>query len=928
MKTIALLSAVLLGSSAFAATTNDPASALQKGLFEEEANHNLPAAIQLYHSVVAQFEKDRRLAATAVFRLGECYRKQGDTNASVAQYQRVLSDFPDQTELIPLSRQNLLALGASLGPASAAPAGSTAARDEQKRLLEQEIKLVEQQLASEQKRVETGKATADSVISTQRELLNLKRQLAALEASAPRVVDLLSPGDVGTSMTSTEAEEVKRIQAMIKDSPDLINAPDAQRLTPLIKAAMNGQPVVVQFLINAGADLELKDGSGSTALYKAASKGHKAIVELLLAHKAQPDNPGPPQKTPLDAAAENGFRAVAEVLLSHGAKVNAEDSEKATPLHYAVANGFRSVAELLLDQGADVNANAREVYGAGRTRQFCGTPIQIAASRGDLPVVELLFKRKADPNIPADGAGTNPNMGGGLTPLDAAAVNNSASVAAALLAHGAQINHKNATEAYRGWTALHYAVASNARETVEVLLRNGGDPNARTEADIRPTPQPGGSQIFQARSGSTPLVIATAKCNAGIAEALLLAKADPNFGNDPGDAPLLNAMSCNSQDRARILPLLLEHGAATEAKNQYGLTALLIAVQAKDKESVQLLLKHKASPNARDNSGNTALHYVSRLLEQNALSLLQIAKDLIAAGADVNAQYSDGYTPLKITTGLLARGFHTSADDALKEFAGMLRKAGAVEDIPQMDRIEVSRRSANFNAPVFWKGTNDYNRFSLFELIAVEYGLCSAPPAPGSPGPVFRGTSSTRVLQFNGGSVAPGEQTLSFPDFLHVVIHRATADGKGRREIAVDLATIFRAGAPSGDMVLNWGDVVEIPEADHPVSASWQGLPDSIRDFLTKCLTRSVEVRIKGETAPIVLKPAQRGFSAQDFTLPAAIGASGLLRASSDLSRVKVTRHDVAAGQTYELQVDCSPSGSGRDLWLRDGDVIEVPEKS
>jgi len=66
-------------------------------LFEEEANDNLAAAIKAYQSVLATHDNQRKLAATALFRLGECYRKLGQTNEAVAQYQRLLRDFSDQT---------------------------------------------------------------------------------------------------------------------------------------------------------------------------------------------------------------------------------------------------------------------------------------------------------------------------------------------------------------------------------------------------------------------------------------------------------------------------------------------------------------------------------------------------------------------------------------------------------------------------------------------------------------------------------------------------------------------------------------------------------------------------------------------------------------------------------------------------------------
>src|SRR5512133_1436662 len=202
MKNHGAIAVVLL---AFAATfglaaTNDPTTSLQKALFEEEANHTLGAAIQLYQAVVTQFDKDRKLAATAVFRLGECYRKQGNTNEAIASYQRVLSEFTDQSQLAELSRQSLSGLGVRPGNAAALMPASNAAREEQKRLLQQEIKLFEQQFASEEKKVQAGAAPSDSLLPNQRELLKLKRQLAGLEAgiplnSAPAIADAGSSAD-------------------------------------------------------------------------------------------------------------------------------------------------------------------------------------------------------------------------------------------------------------------------------------------------------------------------------------------------------------------------------------------------------------------------------------------------------------------------------------------------------------------------------------------------------------------------------------------------------------------------------------------------------------------------------------------------------------------------------------------------------------
>src|SRR5262249_1843536 len=149
------LALALTGSSLLSAATNDLTTALQKGLFEEEANHDLNAAIRAYQAIAAQFEKDRKLAATAIFRLGESYRKQGNTNEANTQYERVLREFADESGLATLSRQNLALLGAPvLG--TGAVLSSSAARQEQKRLLQEEIKLAEQTLAEQEKKVQNG----------------------------------------------------------------------------------------------------------------------------------------------------------------------------------------------------------------------------------------------------------------------------------------------------------------------------------------------------------------------------------------------------------------------------------------------------------------------------------------------------------------------------------------------------------------------------------------------------------------------------------------------------------------------------------------------------------------------------------------------------------------------------------------------------
>ena len=252
---------------AVSAATNDLSSALQQGLFEEEANRNLPAAISAYEAVSRQFDKNRALAATAVFRLGECYRKQGQTNEAAAHYERILRDFADQQQLVTLSRQNLAGMGMT-PPAAAAPSApslSRASRQEQAKLLEQQIKLAEQDAIAAKQMVEVGRMTQGEARSKEREVLSLRQQLVALDLQAGAGTS--ADTKATTSVVIDEEEtEIRRLQAMIRNSPDLINAPTGgagDNFTPLGRAANKGQLRVAQFLLDSGAEVN-RAYAGST----------------------------------------------------------------------------------------------------------------------------------------------------------------------------------------------------------------------------------------------------------------------------------------------------------------------------------------------------------------------------------------------------------------------------------------------------------------------------------------------------------------------------------------------------------------------------------------------------------------------------------------------------------------------------------------
>ncbi len=166
----------------------------------------------------------------------------------------------------------------------------------------------------------------------------------------------------------------------------------------------------------------------------------------------------------------------------------------------------------------DIN-EIKDMYG--------NTLLHVAASMGDVELVELLLENGANPNAKNEY---------GETPLHRAT---NAEVAKKLIRYGSYVNEKDRD----GRTPLHYAAYHGRIDVVETLLEND-------------------ALIITDKDGQTPLHLALLEKRTQVAKLLLKYGADPNVKNKNGETPLHLAVRTGD---AELIKMMIERGADVNA---------------------------------------------------------------------------------------------------------------------------------------------------------------------------------------------------------------------------------------------------------------------------------------------------------------------------------------------------------------------------
>uniref|UniRef100_A0A8C3HKV3 Ankyrin repeat domain-containing protein n=1 Tax=Chrysemys picta bellii TaxID=8478 RepID=A0A8C3HKV3_CHRPI len=153
-------------------------------------------------------------------------------------------------------------------------------------------------------------------------------------AKNSRVLDILKDHSNAVSIFDAAAKgDLSDLAKVLKEND--INAVNASNETLLHIAAANGHLAIIEYLINKGAKLNVKDKKGRTPLHRAAEKGQDDAVKVLLQAGAYIYSLDKEAKTPLHLASN-----LAQMLLKNGAPVDAKEEKGQTALGYAISQGF------------------------------------------------------------------------------------------------------------------------------------------------------------------------------------------------------------------------------------------------------------------------------------------------------------------------------------------------------------------------------------------------------------------------------------------------------------------------------------------------------------------------------------------------------------------------------------------------------------
>jgi len=264
--------------------------------------------------------------------------------------------------------------------------------------------------------------------------------------------------------------------------------------TALMKAAWREHDSTVSLLIEAGADINAEDITGSTAIMWAADQDHVEITRLLIHSGANLHISNDLGETVLMKAASRGHLEIVSLLIEAGVDLNMADDDGTTAITSAVLNDQMETVKLLFEAGADVHYDAYEYpqdedddeeeghccYWPDATTDIveylsnAGVDLDMRDKNGSTALIKASRDgcEEAVRALIAAGADLNKFNIEMTTPLIVAIRSEQESIARMLLNTRLPDVHAKDEE---GWTALTAALSGHMFDVAQILIDRGAD---------------------------------------------------------------------------------------------------------------------------------------------------------------------------------------------------------------------------------------------------------------------------------------------------------------------------------------------------------------------------------------------------------------------------------------------------------------------
>ncbi|CAF3630197.1 unnamed protein product [Rotaria socialis] len=247
----------------------------------------------------------------------------------------------------------------------------------------------------------------------------------------------------------------------------ILDLQDKEGCSALHLACINGNQVMVKYLCEQGANVNLLDHESRSVIHWIAVCGHLHLFDILLKYKAPVHTPDIHGAFPIHYASQlrgtsvgtdsaihsDKGLAILQKLIDCKVDINGTDEQQRTPLMWAASAGAVDELRLLYKYGADqlhVDKNSLSA-------------LHCAACGGHADCIRMLIEYY---RCPVEGVDIN-----GWTPLFYSITNNHPSICQLLLDLAANPNHKD----QRGRTPSHCAVAEGNLDCLTILMKSSAN---------------------------------------------------------------------------------------------------------------------------------------------------------------------------------------------------------------------------------------------------------------------------------------------------------------------------------------------------------------------------------------------------------------------------------------------------------------------